>query len=98
MGWRLSAAPTGSPDTPACHRPRNSGRVSGNLRKPRRFHCGLLNAMQLSPLCSLKNCPAFKAYYARQHAEGKGHLLRQRLDISCESVGQREGIRKAIIP
>lgn len=50
--------------------PRDSGRVSGNLRRPRRFHRGLLNAMYLSALSSLKGCPASKAYYARKRTEG----------------------------
>ncbi|MFK4273525.1 IS110 family RNA-guided transposase, partial [Streptomyces milbemycinicus] len=67
--------------------PRDSGRVSGNLRRPRRFHRGLLNAMYLSALSSLKSCPASKAYYARKRAEGKGHkqallaLARRRLNV-----------------
>ncbi|MGW5214324.1 IS110 family transposase [Streptomyces sp. NPDC004051] len=67
--------------------PRDSGRVSGNLRRPRRFHRGLLNAMYLSALSSLKSCPASKTYYARKRAEGKGHkqallaLARRRLNV-----------------
>ncbi|MES4909644.1 MULTISPECIES: IS110 family transposase [unclassified Streptomyces] len=67
--------------------PRDSGRVSGNLRRPRRFHRGLLNAMYLAALSSLKSCPASKTYYARKRAEGKGHkqallaLARRRLNV-----------------
>lgn len=67
--------------------PRDSGRVSGNLRRPRRFHRGLLNAMYLSALSSLKSCPASRTYYARKRAEGKGHkqallaLARRRLNV-----------------
>lgn len=67
--------------------PRDSGRVSGNLRRPRRFHRGLLNAMYLSALSSLKSCPASKTYYARKRAEGKGHkqallaLARRRVNV-----------------
>ncbi len=67
--------------------PRDSGRVRGNLRRPRRFHRGLLNAMYLSALSSLKSCPASKSYYARKRAEGKGHkqallaLARRRLNV-----------------
>ncbi len=40
--------------------PRDSGRVSGNLRRPRRFHRGLLNAMYLSALtfASSSHCVA----------------------------------------
>ncbi len=67
--------------------PRDSGRVSGNLRRPRRFHRGLLNAMYLSAFASLKSCAASKTYYARKRAEGKGHkqallaLARRRLNV-----------------
>ncbi|MFD3939285.1 IS110 family transposase [Streptomyces sp. NPDC058611] len=67
--------------------PRDSGRVSGNLRRPRRFHRGLHNAMYLSALSSLKSCLASKTYYARKRAEGKGHkqallaLARRRLNV-----------------
>lgn len=67
--------------------PRDSGRINGNLRRPRRFHRGLLNAMYLSALCSLKNCPASKSYDARKRSEGKGHkqallaLARRRLNV-----------------
>ncbi|MEU9064704.1 IS110 family transposase [Streptomyces sp. NPDC048430] len=67
--------------------PRDSGRVSGNLRRPRRFHRGLLNAMYLSALSSLRSCPASNAYYACKRAEGKGHkqallaLARRRLNV-----------------
>ncbi|MFJ8143167.1 IS110 family transposase [Streptomyces sp. NPDC096013] len=67
--------------------PRDSGRVSGNLRRPRRFHRGLLNAMYLSALSSLRSCPASKAYFARKRAEGKGHkqvllaLARRRINV-----------------
>ncbi|MBZ3913496.1 IS110 family transposase [Streptomyces acidiscabies] len=67
--------------------PRDSGRVSGNLRRPRRFHRALLNAMYLSALSSLKSCPASKAYYQRKRAEGKGHkqallaLARRRVNV-----------------
>lgn len=65
--------------------PRDSGRVSGNLRRPRRFHRGLLNAMYLSALSSLKNCPASKAYYSRKRAEGKGHK-QALLALACRRV------------
>ncbi|MYT14641.1 MULTISPECIES: IS110 family transposase [unclassified Streptomyces] len=67
--------------------PRDSGRVRGNLRRPTRFHRGLLNAMYLSALSSLKSCPASKTYYARKRAEGKGHkqallaLARRRVNV-----------------
>lgn len=67
--------------------PRDSGRVSGNLRRPRRFHRGLLRAFYLSSFASLKSCPASKAFYQRKRAEGKGHkqallaLSRRRVNV-----------------
>ncbi|MFJ8795988.1 IS110 family transposase [Streptomyces sp. NPDC102462] len=67
--------------------PRDSGRVSGNLRRPRRYHRGLLRAMYLSAMASLPACPASKAYYRRKRSEGKGHkqallaLARRRLNV-----------------
>ncbi|MEU0027363.1 IS110 family transposase [Streptomyces sp. NPDC006335] len=68
-------------------RPRDSGRVSGNLRRPRRYHRGLLRTMYLSAMASLKSCPASKTYYQRKRTEGKGHkqallaLARRRLNV-----------------
>ncbi|WP_307783129.1 IS110 family transposase [Streptomyces sp. MBT53] len=68
-------------------RPRDSGRVSGNLRRPRRYHRGLLRAMYLSAMVSITTCPASKAYYQRKRSEGKGHkqallaLARRRLNV-----------------
>lgn len=67
--------------------PRDSGRVSGNLRRPRRYQRGLLRAMYLSALVSLQCCPASKAYYDRKRGEGKSHkqavlaLTRRRLNV-----------------
>ncbi|MBB4779575.1 transposase [Streptomyces rapamycinicus] len=68
-------------------RPRDSGRVSGNLRRPRRYHRGLLRSMYLSAMVSITKCPASKAYYQRKRSEGKGHkqallaLARRRLNV-----------------
>lgn len=68
-------------------RPRDSGRVSGNLHRPRRYHRGLLRAMYLSAMVSLKCCPASKAYYDRKRNEGKSHkqallaLARRRVNV-----------------
>ncbi|MFD8544760.1 transposase [Streptomyces sp. NPDC059649] len=50
----------GSADRPAdfaglASQPRDSGRVSGNLRRPRRYHRGLLRAKHLSAMSSLKS-------------------------------------------
>jgi transposase len=68
-------------------RPRDSGRVSGNLHRPKRYHRGLLRTMYLSAMVSTATCPASKAYYQRKRSEGKGHkqallaLARRRLNV-----------------
>ncbi|QDN96209.1 IS110 family transposase [Streptomyces sp. RLB3-17] len=67
--------------------PRDSGRVSGNMRRPRRYHRGLLRAFYLSSMASLRTCTASQAYYARKRNEGKGHkqallsLARRRANV-----------------
>ncbi|MFJ8143213.1 IS110 family transposase [Streptomyces sp. NPDC096013] len=68
-------------------RPRDSGRVSGNLRRPKWYHRGLLRSMYLSAMVSITTCPASKAFYQRKRDEGKGHkqallaLARRRLNV-----------------
>jgi transposase len=42
--------------------PLGSGRISGNLRGPRRFNRSLLRVFYLSFLTSLRLCPASKTY------------------------------------
>lgn len=42
--------------------PGDSGRVSGNMRRPRRYHRGLLRAFYLSAMASLRTCSASQAY------------------------------------
>ncbi|WP_239154345.1 IS110 family transposase [Amycolatopsis sp. FDAARGOS 1241] len=67
--------------------PRDSGRIRGNLRRPRRYHRGLLRACYLAASASLPGCPISKAYYRRKRAEGKRHeqallcLARRRLNV-----------------
>ncbi|MFZ4297662.1 IS110 family transposase [Streptomyces cinereoruber] len=53
--------------------PWDSGKVSGNLRRPRRYHRGLQRALYLSTQVSIFFCPVSKAYYDRKRKEGKGH-------------------------
>lgn len=53
--------------------PRDSGRVSGNMRRPRRYHRGLLRAFYLSSMASIRTCLASRTYYQRKRDEGKGH-------------------------
>jgi len=53
--------------------PRDSGRISGNLHRPRRFNRRLLRTCYLAALSSLKNSPASRTYYDRKRREGKSH-------------------------
>lgn len=67
--------------------PRDSGRISGNLHRPRRFNRRLLRTCYLAALSSLKNSPASRSFYDRKRAEGKSHkqaliaLARRRINV-----------------
>jgi transposase len=67
--------------------PRDSGRISGNLHRPRRFNRRLLRTCYLAALSSLKNSAASRTYYDRKRGEGKSHkqaliaLARRRLNV-----------------
>ena len=57
------------------------------MRRPRRYHRGLLRAFYLSSMASLRTCPASRTYYQRKRDEGKGHkqavlaLARRRANV-----------------
>lgn len=67
--------------------PRDSGRVSGNMRRPHRYHRRLLRVFYLSAQIAARFCPTSKTFYDRKRAEGKSHkqailaLARRRLDV-----------------
>jgi transposase len=67
--------------------PRDSGRISGNLKRPRRYNRHLLRACYLSAHIALRTDPASRRYYDRKRAEGKRHtqavlaLARRRLNV-----------------
>ncbi|KQN95408.1 IS110 family transposase [Arthrobacter sp. Leaf69] len=67
--------------------PRDSGRISGNLHRPRRFNRRLMRTCYLAALSSLKNSPASRTYYDRKRGEGKSHkqaliaLARRRINV-----------------
>jgi transposase len=54
-------------------RPRDSGRVGGNLRRPSAATAVLLRSMYLSAMVRITTCPASKPCYQRKRSEGKGH-------------------------
>lgn len=82
--------------------PRDSGRVSGNMRRPRRYHRGLLRALYLSAMASLRACSASQAYYGRKRNEGKGHkqallaLARRRANVLWAML--RDGTCYEVLP
>ncbi|NUK33308.1 IS110 family transposase [Streptomyces lunaelactis] len=67
--------------------PRDSGRISGNMRRPHRYHRRLLRVFYLSAQIAARFCPTSKAFHDRKRAEGKSHkqailaLARRRLDV-----------------
>jgi transposase len=67
--------------------PRDSGRVQGNLRRPRRYNRRLLRAFYLSAQAAVTWCPQSKAFYDKKRHEGKAHkqavlaLARRRLNV-----------------
>ncbi len=67
--------------------PRDSGRIHGNLKRPRRYDRRLLRACYLSAQSALRTDPASRVYYDRKRVEGKTHtqaviaLARRRLNV-----------------
>lgn len=67
--------------------PHDSGRVTGNLKRPRRYDRRLLRACYMAAHNSLRTNPASRRFYDRKRAEGKRHsqavlaLARRRLNV-----------------
>lgn len=67
--------------------PRDSGRISGNLKRPRRYDRRLLRACYLSAQIAIRADAASRIYYDRKRSEGKTHtqailaLARRRLNV-----------------
>lgn len=67
--------------------PRDSGRVSGNLHRPTRYHRGLQCVFYVSAMSSIHCCPESRRFYQRKRAEGKRHtqavlaLARRRVNV-----------------
>jgi transposase len=67
--------------------PRDSGRISGNLKRPRRYDRRLLRACYLAAQIAIRIDPASRTYYDRKRTEGKTHtqaviaLARRRLNV-----------------
>jgi transposase len=67
--------------------PRDSGRITGNLHRPKRYDRRLLRACYISAEAAARSHPESRAYYDRKRAEGKRHkqavlaLARRRINV-----------------
>ena len=67
--------------------PCDSGRIRGNLHRPKRYHRGLNRVFYYSAMISITNCPESRRFYDRKRAEGKKHtqavlaLARRRVNV-----------------
>lgn len=67
--------------------PRDSGRVTNNLHRPKRYHRGLRRVFYMAALSSIRPEGPSRTYYQRKRAEGKIHtqaliaLARRLVDV-----------------
>lgn len=67
--------------------PKDSGRISGNLHRPRRYDRRLMRVFYISAQLSARYDPSSEVYYRRKRAEGKRHtqaviaLARRRVNV-----------------
>ncbi|WP_406358095.1 IS110 family transposase [Streptomyces sp. NBC_00658] len=54
--------------------PRDSGKISGNLRRPRRYNRRLQRVFYISALFSIRHCEDSRRFYDRKRSEGKRHI------------------------
>jgi transposase len=68
--------------------PHDSGRITGNLKRPRRYDRRLLRACYMAAHNSLRTNPESRAFYDRKRAAGKRHnqavlaLARRRINVT----------------
>jgi transposase len=84
--------------------PKDSGRVQGNLRRPRRYNRRLLRVFYLSAQVAARCCPTSKAFYDRKRREGKAHkqavlaLARRRLNVLWALIRDNRPFRTVTPP
>ncbi|MFB7733688.1 IS110 family transposase [Streptomyces sp. NPDC056112] len=75
--------------------PRDSGQVSGNLHRPRRYHRRMQRVFYQSALVSIRCDPNSRRFYDRKRAEGKRHiqavlaLARRRVNVLWALIRDR---------
>lgn len=84
--------------------PRDSGRISGNHHRPRRFNRRLMRTCYLAALSSLKNSTASRTFYDRKRSAGKSHkqaiiaLARRRMNTLWAMLRDRTTYYEAAPP
>ncbi|MFD7056201.1 IS110 family transposase [Streptomyces mirabilis] len=82
--------------------PRDSGKISGNLRRPQRYNRRLQRVFYTSALFSIRRCEESRQFYDRKRAEGKRHtqavlaLARRRVNVLWALL--RDGRRYELTP
>ncbi|MFC9635807.1 IS110 family transposase [Streptomyces mirabilis] len=82
--------------------PHDSGKVSGNLRRPRSYHRRLQRVFYQSAMTSVSCDPNSRAFYARKRKEGKSHvqavlaLARRRVNVLWALIRDRR--RYEVLP
>lgn len=82
----------------------DSGTVTGNERRPRRYHRRLRRVFWISALTAIRVCPASRAYYDKKRAEGKHHrqamlaLARRRVNVLWALIRDGKPYRPAALP
>ncbi len=82
--------------------PRDSGKVSGNLQRPRRYSRRLLRMFYLSAQVAAIHCPESQRFYQRKRTEGKSHkqavlaLARRRLNVLWALIRDHRTFEAAI--
>lgn len=67
--------------------PHDSGKISGNLKRPQRYNRRLQRVFYTSALFSIRYCEDSRRFYERKRAEGKRHtqavlaLARRRVNV-----------------
>jgi len=82
--------------------PRDFGKISGNLRRPRRYNRRLQRVFCISALFSIRPCDEFRRFYERKPAEGTRHiqavlaLARRRVNVLLAPL--RDGRTYELMP
>lgn len=72
---------------------KDSGRISGDMRRPHRYHRRLLRVLYLSAQGAARCCPTSKAFYERKRSEDKSH--EQAALAGATSTWSRSGITQS---